>query len=118
MANVASQTITVDVRGPFKLCSICMTCTDVAGLKLLELLLSAEFVGLGTTRSVSGSRAGREDASTYHDGNKDRYNRPEVDSRRRILVRLDLAGADYFEGASGPGAQIPATEIFSASESS
>jgi hypothetical protein len=46
VANVRRIRISVDVRHPFKLGSIGVTCADVACLELLELLLGAEFVGL------------------------------------------------------------------------
>ena len=43
----------MDVRGPFEFCSIRVPRADIARLKLLELLLCAEFVGLFSTSQVS-----------------------------------------------------------------
>ena len=36
----------MDIRCPFEFCGIGVPSADVAGLKLLELLLRSEFVGL------------------------------------------------------------------------
>lgn len=46
MADVGGVRVAVDVGGPFVLGGVGVTCADVTGLELLQLLLSAEFVGL------------------------------------------------------------------------
>lgn len=53
MSNVASIAVSRNVRRPFKLRRVCVTGADVAGLKLLELLLCAEFVGLFISVTMS-----------------------------------------------------------------
>lgn len=69
MPDVACETITVDVGGPFEFGGVGVAGADVAGLQLLELLLGAEFVCLGGSvsgvmgrgrRESLGGRKGRE----------------------------------------------------------
>ena len=47
MAEVGSEAVAVDVGCPFEFRGVGVAGADVAGLELLELLLGAEFVGLG-----------------------------------------------------------------------
>ena len=46
MPDVRGVGIAVNVGSPFELGGVCVAGAHVAGLKLLELLLGAEFVGL------------------------------------------------------------------------
>jgi hypothetical protein len=46
VTNVGCVSVASNIGGPFKFGCIGMACTNVAGLKLLELLLGAELVGL------------------------------------------------------------------------
>jgi len=46
VSDVRRQTVTLDVRDPFELRRVRVSGPDVAGLKLLELLLRTKLVGL------------------------------------------------------------------------
>lgn len=67
MTNVTSQTVTMNVGGPFKFCSVGVAGADVAGLKLLELLLGAEFIGLEKGNRLAGNAALTGKGDAYHD---------------------------------------------------
>lgn len=72
MSDIRSVAITVDVGCPFELCGVGVAGADVAGLKLLELLLRAEFVCLfaGEVLLVGFGRwdgSKRGGWGTYHD---------------------------------------------------
>jgi len=57
--DVRRVAVAVDVGRPFVLCGVGVAGADVAGLELLELLLGAEFVGLGGGGGVSGEGKGK-----------------------------------------------------------
>ena len=52
MSDIASETITVDIGCKLEFRSICVSGAYVSDLELFELLLCAEFVGLGVVSSV------------------------------------------------------------------
>jgi hypothetical protein len=46
MSDIARKTVTRNIACPLEFCRVCVAGSNIAGLKLFELLLSAEFVGL------------------------------------------------------------------------
>jgi hypothetical protein len=46
MPYVRREGVSMDIGGPFMLCSVGVSGSDVSGLELLELLLGAKFIGL------------------------------------------------------------------------
>ena len=58
MADVRGVGVAVDVGDPFELCGVGVAGADVARLQGFELLLGAEFVGLGGGGLVGGGEGG------------------------------------------------------------
>ena len=70
MSYVGCVRVPMYVRRPFKFCSVGVPCADVARLKLLELLLRAEFVGLYYQRLIGEDRIAESVlGKAYHNEN-------------------------------------------------
>jgi len=88
--DVGRVAVAVDVGRPFVLCGVGVAGADVAGLELLELLLGAEFVGLGGGGGgVSGEGKGKwgGDGRAYHD---------RGESKRRVVNVSDGGLGGYW----------------------